>query len=106
VPKADVGLIGLAVMGQNLALNIESKGYEICVYNRTASKTVEFIEGVAKGKKGLSAAYTLAEFVSSLKTPRIIIAMIKAGDTVDELITTLAPMLDKADILIDGGNSF
>ena len=106
MPKADVGLIGLAVMGQNLALNIESKGYEVCVYNRTASKTVEFMEGVAKGKKGLSAAYTLAEFVSSLKTPRIIIAMIKAGDTVDELITTLAPMLDKGDILIDGGNSF
>jgi len=104
--KADVGLIGLAVMGQNLALNIESKGFKICVYNRTASKTTEFMQGAAKGEKGLSAAYTLAEFVSNLKPPRIIIAMVKAGEAVDELINTLAPMLDKEDILIDGGNSF
>ena len=104
--KADVGLIGLAVMGQNLALNIESKGFKICVYNRTGSKTTEFMQSAAKEKKGLSAAYTLAEFVSSLKKPRIIIAMVKAGEAVDELINTLAPMLVKEDILIDGGNSF
>jgi len=104
--KFDVGLIGLAVMGQNLALNIESKGFKICVYNRTDSKTAEFMKGAAKEKKCLSAAYSLLEFVASLKTPRKIILMVKAGEAVDELINTLVPLLDKGDIIMDGGNSF
>ena len=104
--KFDVGLIGLAVMGQNLALNIESKGFKICVYNRTDSKTAEFMKGAAKEKKCLSAAYSLPEFVASLKTPRKIILMVKAGEAVDELINTLVPLLDKGDIIMDGGNSF
>lgn len=104
--KADVGLIGLAVMGQNLALNIEGKGFKICVYNRTTSTTTDFMEGAAKGKIGLSASYSFNELVASLKTPRKIILMVKAGEAVDELINILTPLLYKGDILIDGGNSF
>jgi len=103
---ADIGLIGLAVMGQNLALNIESKGYRVCVYNRTASKTDEFMNNAAFGRNGISAAYSLDEFVKSLKRPRKIIFMVKAGEAVDELIEALASLLNDGDILMDGGNSF
>ncbi|MEI8064377.1 MAG: decarboxylating NADP(+)-dependent phosphogluconate dehydrogenase [Verrucomicrobiota bacterium] len=103
-PQSDIGLIGLAVMGENLALNIESKGFPISVFNRTASKVDEFMNGHAKGKKFVG-AHTLPEFVGSLKLPRKIIMLVKAGKAVDELIDQLVPLLSPGDILIDGGNS-
>lgn len=102
--QSEVGLIGLAVMGENLALNIESKGFPISVYNRTVSKTDVFINGRAKGKKFFG-AHTLEEFVASIKRPRKIILMVKAGAAVDQLIEQLIPLLEPGDILIDGGNS-
>ena len=103
-PKSDIGLIGLAVMGENLALNIESKGFPISVYNRTVSKVDAFMNGRAKGKKFIG-AHTLPEFVVSLKSPRKIIILVKAGKAVDELIDQLVPLLSPGDIIIDGGNS-
>lgn len=103
--KCDIGLIGLAVMGQNLALNIESKGYSIAVYNRTGARTDEFINGAGKDKK-IEATYTLSELISSLKSPRKIIIMIKAGKAVDDNINELVTLIDKGDLIIDGGNSF
>jgi len=103
--KKDIGLIGLAVMGQNLVLNIESRGYSVAVYNRTESRTKDFMEGKAKGKN-IEAAYSLKEFVSLLKRPRKIMLMVKAGQPVDDNINSLLPLLDKGDLIIDGGNSF
>ena len=103
-PQSDIGLIGLAVMGENLALNIESKGFPISVFNRTASKVDAFMNGRAKGKKFVG-AHTLPEFVASLKLPRKIILLVKAGKAVDELIDQLVPLLAPGDIIIDGGNS-
>jgi 6-phosphogluconate dehydrogenase len=102
--SSDIGLIGLAVMGENLALNIESKGFPISVFNRTVSKVDEFIGGRAKGKKFFG-AHSLAEFVASLKKPRKVFMLVKAGKAVDELIEQLLPLLEPGDILIDGGNS-
>jgi 6-phosphogluconate dehydrogenase len=104
--KADIGLIGLAVMGQNLVLNMESKGYCVAVYNRTAERTREFIDGPAKGKERIIPAYTLEEFVASLSRPRKIMIMVKAGKPVDDVIDSLVPLLDEGDIVIDGGNSY
>ncbi|MCJ7666145.1 MAG: NADP-dependent phosphogluconate dehydrogenase [Actinobacteria bacterium] len=103
--KQDIGLIGLAVMGQNLVLNMESKGYSIAVYNRTAGRTRDFAEGRASGKN-INAVYSYKELVDSLKKPRKIMLMIKAGSPVDENIKALIPLLDKGDLIIDGGNSF
>ena len=103
-PQSDIGLIGLAVMGENLALNIESKGFPISVFNRTVSKVDEFIGGRAKGKKFFG-AHSLAEFVASLKKPRKVFMLVKAGKAVDELIEQLLPLMEPGDILIDGGNS-
>jgi 6-phosphogluconate dehydrogenase len=103
-PQSDIGLIGLAVMGENLALNIESKGFPISVFNRTVSKVDDFLNGRAKGKK-FSGAHSLEEFVGSLKKPRKIIMLVKAGSAVDELIEQLLPLLENGDIIIDGGNS-
>lgn len=104
--KHDIGIIGLAVMGQNLALNIESKGYSVSVYNRREENyTKNFIEGRAKGKK-IIAAYSLKELVSLLKRPRKIMLMVKAGKPVDSIIGDLVPFLDEGDVIIDGGNSF
>ncbi len=103
--KADIGIIGMAVMGQNLALNMESKGYTVAVFNRTASRTEEFVKTRTEGKN-IIPAYTIEEFIKSLKTPRKIMIMVKAGDPVDAMISQLSPLLDKGDILIDGGNSF
>ena len=103
--KKTIGLIGLAVMGENLALNIESKGYSLAVYNRTGSKTENFINTIAKGKK-IIPAYTLEELVSLLESPKKIILMVKAGEPVDENINALIPLLDKGDLIIDGGNSY
>ncbi len=102
--KYDIGLVGLAVMGENLAINIESKGFSVAVYNRTVSKVDDFISGRAEGKN-IGGAASLDGLVSMLKTPRKILLMIKAGDPVDEMIETLLPILDKGDIIIDGGNS-
>jgi 6-phosphogluconate dehydrogenase len=103
-PQSDIGLIGLAVMGENIALNIESKGFPISVFNRTTSKVDDFINGRGKGKKFFG-AHTLEEFVGSLKKPRKIIMLVKAGSAVDEFIEHLLPLLEKGDIIIDGGNS-
>ena len=107
--KADIGMIGLAVMGENLALNMESKGFTVAVYNRTVPGIEEgvverFITGRGKGKKFIGSV-TVEEFVQSLSRPRKIMMMVKAGKPVDELIDQLVPLLDKGDIVIDGGNS-
>jgi len=101
---ADIGLIGLAVMGENLALNFESKGYRVAVFNRTTSKVDAFISGRAKGKNFIG-THSLQELCSSLKTPRKIVMMVMAGKPVDEQMDALMPYLQKGDILIDGGNS-
>ncbi len=100
----NVGLIGLAVMGENLALNIESRGYSIAVFNRTTEKTEALINGRARGRRFFGAR-TLKEFVDSLEKPRRIILMVKAGAPVDDFINQLIPLLDKGDLIIDGGNS-
>ena len=104
MPQADIGLIGLAVMGQNLALNLHDHGYKVSVHNRTASKLVDFLEGPASATD-ITGHGSLEGFVSSLQAPRKIIMMIRAGKPVDDLIGRLLPLLDKGDILIDGGNS-
>jgi 6-phosphogluconate dehydrogenase len=103
--KADIGLIGLGVMGRNLVLNIQDHGFSAVVYNRTAARTEEFLAGPAAGT-GISGTATLEELVAALGTPRIILCMVKAGRAVDELIDQLIPLLDAGDILIDGGNSY
>lgn len=102
--KASIGLIGLAVMGENLVMNMESKGFTVAVYNRSTDKVTNFIEGRAKGKK-IIGAMTIQELVDSLETPRKIMIMVKAGNPVDDFIDLLIPYLDKGDIIIDGGNS-
>jgi len=101
---ASFGVIGLAVMGENLALNVESKGFPVAVYNRTADKTKQFMAERAQGKN-ITPAYTLEEFVGSLERPRRILIMVKAGSPVDAVIEQLRPLLEPGDILIDGGNS-
>ena len=103
--KADIGMIGLAVMGQNLVLNMESKGYRVAVYNRTGSKTKNFVEGPAK-RKNIIPTYELKELIDSLKKPKKIMLMVKEGEPVDNFINRLVPLLDKNDLIIDGGNSF
>jgi len=101
----DFGLIGLAVMGQNLALNVESKGYSAAVFNRTAARTKAFMDERAAGKDFV-AGYSISDFVGSLSRPRKIMLMVKAGQPVDDFIEQLVPHLDKGDLVIDGGNSF
>ena len=101
---SDIGLIGLAVMGENLVLNMESKGFRVTVFNRSKQKIDDFIAGRAKGKN-ISGAYSIEDLVSSLKRPRKIMLMIKAGQAVDEMISTLMPHLEEGDIIIDGGNT-
>lgn len=101
----DIGLIGLAVMGQNLVLNMERNGFRVAVYNRTRSTTDTFIKGPAAGKK-ITAAYSLKDLCHSLRKPRKVIIMVKAGPPVDEVISELKPHLDPGDLIIDGGNSF
>jgi 6-phosphogluconate dehydrogenase len=103
--KNDIAVIGMAVMGQNLALNMESKGLKVSVYNRTSEKTKRFVEERAKNKN-IQGTYSLEELVNSLKTPRKIILMVKAGKPVDDVIEELLPYLNKEDIIIDGGNSY
>ncbi len=99
-----IGLIGLAVMGENLVLNMESKGFPVVAYNRTPEKTKKFAETKAKGKNILP-TYTIEEFIGALERPRKIMLMVKAGDAVDAFIETLIPHLEKGDLIIDGGNS-
>ena len=101
---SDIGLIGLAVMGENLALNIESRGYRVSVYNRTAARTDEFMASRAAGKNFV-ACHTPEELVASLSKPRRVMLMIKAGKPVDDTIEALLPLLELGDIIIDGGNS-
>lgn len=100
----DIGLIGLAVMGQNLVLNMNDHGYTVAVFNRTTSKVDDFLQGPAKGTKVIG-THSIQEFCQKLKRPRKIMLMVKAGAPVDELIDELLPFLEKGDILIDGGNS-
>ncbi len=102
--KADIGLIGLAVMGENLVMNMASKGFTVAVYNRSIEKVKSFVEGRAAGQSILG-CYSLQELVESLERPRKIFMMVKAGAAVDELIGQLLPLLEAGDILIDGGNS-
>lgn len=102
--KADIALIGLAVMGQNLILNMADHGYTVCAYNRTTSKVDEFLTNEAKGKSVVG-AHSLEEMVSKLKKPRRIVLLVKAGSAVDSFIGQLVPLLEKGDIIIDGGNS-
>jgi len=102
--KADIGLVGLAVMGENLVLNIESRGFTVAVYNRTVEKVTNFIEGRGKGKNFIG-AHSIEELVKNLKTPRKVMLMVKAGKPVDDFIEQIIPYLEKGDIIIDGGNS-
>ncbi|NLY44154.1 MAG: NADP-dependent phosphogluconate dehydrogenase [Clostridiaceae bacterium] len=104
--KADIGLAGLAVMGQNLALNMARNGYRVAVYNRTPSKVDEFIENKVGEKEEIIPAYSPEEFVYSLERPRKVFLMVKSGAAVDAMIQNLVPYLEKGDIVIDGGNSF
>ena len=100
----DIGLIGLAVMGQNLVLNMNDHGYRVAVFNRTVSKVDEFLNNEAKGTP-IVGAHSIPELAAALKTPRRVMLMVKAGDTVDHMIEQLVPHLEKGDIIIDGGNS-
>jgi 6-phosphogluconate dehydrogenase len=102
--KADIGLVGLAVMGENLVLNMESKGYSVSVFNRTVEKVETFVSGRGKGKR-VTGTRSIKEFVGSLSKPRKIMLMVKAGKPVDEFIDLLLPHLEEGDIIIDGGNS-
>jgi 6-phosphogluconate dehydrogenase len=102
---ADIGLIGLAVMGQNLVLNMNDKGFAVAVFNRTVSKVDEFVNGPAAGRQTIVGSHSVEEFVASLKRPRRVMLMVKAGAPVDEFIEMLLPHLDGGDIIIDGGNS-
>ncbi|OFY65961.1 MAG: phosphogluconate dehydrogenase (NADP(+)-dependent, decarboxylating) [Bacteroidetes bacterium RBG_13_43_22] len=101
---SDIGLIGLAVMGENLVLNMESKGFRVTVYNRTLQKVDDFLAGRAKGKN-ITGAHSIEELVSSLSRPRKVMIMVKAGSAVDDMINTIIPHLEKGDIIIDGGNT-
>jgi 6-phosphogluconate dehydrogenase len=100
----DIGLIGLAVMGQNLVLNMEDHGYHVAVYNRTVQKVDDFINGPAGGRN-IQGAHSLEELVGMLKRPRRVMLMVKAGQPVDDFIEKLLPLLEPGDIIIDGGNS-
>ncbi len=101
---ADIGLIGLAVMGENLVLNMESRGYTVAVFNRSVDKVDAFMKGRGAGKKFIGAK-TPQEFVASLKRPRKVMLLVKAGDAVDQTIASVAPLLEPGDIIIDGGNT-
>src|ERR1700730_12219182 len=102
--QCDIGLIGLAVMGENLVLNMESKDFTVAVFNRTVEVTEKFAAGKAKGRN-IQPTRTIEEFVAALKRPRKAMIMVKAGGPVDAVINQLAPLLEKGDVIIDGGNS-
>jgi 6-phosphogluconate dehydrogenase len=102
--KSEIAVVGLAVMGENLILNMESKGFTVTAYNRSTDKVENFLNGRAKGKN-IRGAFSVEEMVESLEKPRKIMLMVKAGQAVDAMIDTLIPLLDKGDIIIDGGNT-
>ena len=102
--KADIGLIGLAVMGENLVLNMERNGYTVAVFNRTVEKVDKFVNGRGKGKNFIG-THSLEEFVASLERPRKVMMLVKAGQAVDDFIEKLLPLLEPGDIIIDGGNT-
>ena len=102
--QADIGLIGLAVMGQNLVLNMNDKGYTVAVFNRTVSKVDDFLSGPAAGTR-IIGTHSIEEFVATLKRPRRAMLLVKAGQAVDDFIEKLLPHLEPGDIIIDGGNS-
>ncbi len=102
--SADIGLIGLAVMGENLVLNMESHGFTVAVYNRTVARVENFLTGRARGKR-IIGCHTVGELVAALKRPRKVLMMVKAGPAVDQVIAEVAPLLEPGDILIDGGNT-
>ncbi|HUX20302.1 MAG TPA: decarboxylating NADP(+)-dependent phosphogluconate dehydrogenase [Spirochaetia bacterium] len=103
--KADIGLVGLAVMGQNLVLNMNDHGYSVAVFNRTTSKVDEFIADAAKGRDTIYGTHSIEELVAKLSTPRKVMLMVKAGEVVDHFIDMIVPHLEKGDLIIDGGNS-
>ncbi|MBN2510916.1 MAG: decarboxylating NADP(+)-dependent phosphogluconate dehydrogenase [Spirochaetales bacterium] len=103
--KADIGLIGLAVMGQNLVLNMNDKGYSVAVFNRTVSKVDDFLNGPAQGRSTIIGAHSMEEFATALSRPRKVMLMVKAGEVVDQFIDMVLPHLEKGDCIIDGGNS-
>jgi len=103
--KGDIALIGLAVMGQNLILNMSDHGYTVVAFNRTLSKVDEFLQGAAKGRDTILGAHSLEEMIGLLKKPRKVMLMVKAGKAVDEFIELLLPHLEAGDLIIDGGNS-
>ena len=103
--KANIGVVGLAVMGENLVLNMESKGFTVAVYNRTTSKVKNFVEGRGAGKN-IVGTYSVEELVEAIEKPRKIMLMVKAGNPVDAFIDSIIPHLDSGDIIIDGGNSY
>jgi len=104
-PNSDIGVIGLAVMGQNLVLNMNDHGFTVTVHNRTLSKMNDFINGPARNTS-IRGSLSMKELVSTLKRPRRVMLMVKAGPTVDQTIATLSPLLEAGDIIIDGGNSY
>ncbi len=104
MPQMDIGLIGLAVMGENLVLNMESKGFSVAVYNRTVEKVDAFVQGRGKDKN-IAGCHSIAELAANLKTPRKVMMLVKAGKAVDDFIEQLIPALEPGDIIIDGGNS-
>jgi 6-phosphogluconate dehydrogenase len=111
--QSDIGLIGLAVMGQNLVLNMADHGFQVAAYNRTTSKVDGFLAGPADGflagpaqGKSIVGCRSLEEFVQSLKKPRIAMLMVKAGDPVKKTVKQLGPLMETGDIIIDGGNSY
>jgi len=104
-PKGDIALIGLAVMGQNLILNMNDKGYTVVAFNRTVSKVDEFLNGPAAGRDTILGAHSLQEMASLLKRPRKVMLMVKAGQAVDDFIEMVLPYLEPGDLIIDGGNS-
>ena len=103
--KADIGLIGLAVMGENLVMNMESRGFTVAVYNRSTEKVDNFVNGRGKGKH-IIGCKSIGELVENLERPRKIMLMIRAGEAVDHMIAQLVPVLEEGDIIIDGGNSY
>ena len=102
--QCDIGLIGLAVMGENLVLNMESRGYSVAVFNRTVSKVDNFMNNRAQGKN-IVGCHSVEELCAALKSPRKIMLMVKAGKPVDDFIEMVLPHLEEGDIIIDGGNS-